>query len=172
MQGVRDEQHPLRPVLVEDNLVEREDRWMDRPCAPLQEGGWRDGAHNRSAGKGFGASVRARHRHSRNPAAFQETPISAHSVISKSLPPIQSNFFMPSWLQRSTEKHECSGFPLSRGSKESPKPTFFFKNLIAFHLSPVVWQDHPHLRFLNVTPAMSQVSFARCGAELGDALNT
>ena len=166
----RGERHPLRLALVEDNLVGREDRWTDRPCAPLREGGQRDGPHDRSAGKRFGASVRAGHRRSCNPAAFQKAPISAHSVISKFLPPVQSNFFEPSWLQRSTEKQERSGFLLSGGSK-SPKPAFFFKNPMAFHLSPVVWQDRPHLRFLNVTPAMSPVSFARCKAELGDALN-
>lgn len=55
---VRGERHPPRPALVEDNLVEREDRWMDRPCASLQEVGWRDGPQNHSAGKGFGAQFR------------------------------------------------------------------------------------------------------------------
>ena len=118
---------------------------MDRQTlCPLWEDEWRDGPHDRSAGKGFGALVRAEDLHTCNPAAFQEAPIPAHYVISKSLPLTQSNFFKLSGLQRSTGKEEHSGFLLSGGSK-SPKPAFFFKNLMAFHRIPVVWQDRLHL---------------------------
>lgn len=116
----------------EDSLAE-EDRWTDRPSAPLRERGRRDGAHHCSARKGFGASVRAGHCRSCNPAAFQKAPISARSVISKFLPLVQSNF-LKLFFKRSTEKHECSVFLLSGGSK-SPNPAFFFKNLMASHKS-------------------------------------
>lgn len=89
--------------------------------------------------KGFGASVWAGHRHSCNPAAFPKAPISARSVISKFLPPVQSNFSKPSCLQ-SVEKHECSEFLLLGGSK-SPKPAYSLKDLMVFCISPIVWSS-------------------------------
>ena len=62
---------------------------MDRPPAPLREGGQRDGPCDRWAGKGSGAG----HCCSCNPAAVQKSPISARSVISKFLPPAEIKVF-------------------------------------------------------------------------------
>lgn len=106
------------------------------PSAPR---GMEEWTHRLLCRKRFGASVRAGHSHSCNPAAFPRAPISARSVISKFLPPVQSNFSKPSCLQ-SVEKHECSEFLLLAGSK-CPKLASFLKDLIAFHISPIVWQQ-------------------------------
>lgn len=113
---------------------------MDRQilCPPAARG-MEEWTHRLLYRKGFGASLWAGHRHSCNPAAFPKAPVSARSVISKFLPPVQSNFSKPSCLQ-SVEKHECSEFLLLGGSK-SPKPAFSLKDLIPFHRSPIVWQQ-------------------------------
>lgn len=113
---------------------------MDRQIlCPSAARGMEEWTHRLLYRKGFGASLWAGHHHSYNPAAFPKAPVSARSVISKFLPPVQSNFSKPSCLQ-SVEKHECSEFLLLGGSK-SPKPAFSLKNLIPFHRSPIVWQQ-------------------------------
>lgn len=107
------------------NLCGREAGWMDRPCTPLWEGGWSDGPH--AAVKRFEGSAWAGHCHSCNPAAFQKAPISACSVMSKSLPPVQSTVFL-ALMVAEQRRHGCSGF----GCSESPKPAFVFGNLWLF----------------------------------------
>lgn len=124
--------------MTSEGIVEREGRWTDRSCAPQQQGGTEE-TLRLLCRKGFGASVWAGHRHSCNPAAFPKAPISARSVISKFLPPVQSNFSKPSCLQ-SVEKHECSEFLLLGGSK-SPKPAYSLKDLMVFCISLIVWSS-------------------------------
>lgn len=106
---------------------------------PSAARGTEEWTHPRLCRKRFGASVWDGHRHSCNPAAFPKAPISACSVISKFLPPVQSNFSKPSCLQ-SVEKHECSEFLLLGGSK-SPKPAYSIKDLMVFQINSVVWQQ-------------------------------
>lgn len=104
---------------------------MDRQILyPSAARGTEEWTHRLLCRKGFGASVWTGHRHSCNPAAFPKAPISARSVISKFLPPVQSNFSKPSCLQ-SVEKHECSEFLLLGGSK-SPKPAYSLKRSYSF----------------------------------------